>query len=88
MQPIHKLLSRIRWDPRYSRGHFAIGYLDRVAHRIVVIPFENIRFPADAPGLFEIWDDDEGTLHTIPFHRVRRVYRDGRIIWARHPPGE
>lgn len=87
MQPVHKLLSRIRWDPRFRSSRFALGYYDRVTRRIVVVPFEAIRFPADAPGLFEIWDE-EGNLHSIPFHRVRRVYRNGRIIWQRRPPDD
>ena len=87
MLPIHKLLSRIRWDPRFRRGRFVVGYFDRVQQRIVPAPFETIRFPAEAPGTFEI-RDEEGGLHRIPFHRVRRVYRDGRVIWERHPPGE
>lgn len=86
MLPIHKLLSRIRWDPRFSRGRFAIGYFDRLERRVVVAPFDTIHFPPDAPGTFEIWDE-EGALHRIPFHRVRRVYRDGRIIWERRPAG-
>ncbi len=87
MLPIHKLLSRIRWDPRFRTGRFALGYFDRLERRIVVVPFDTIHFPADAQATFEIWDD-EGTPHRIPFHRVRRVYRDGRIIWERRPPGE
>lgn len=77
----------MRWDPRFRVGRFAVGYFDRLERRIVVIPFETIRFPAEAPGTLEIWDE-EGTLHRIPFHRVRQVYRDGRLIWERHPPGE
>jgi uncharacterized protein (UPF0248 family) len=87
MLPIHKLLSRIRWDPRFRIGRFALGYYDRVARRIVQVPFETIRFPADTPRVFEIWDE-EGNLHRIPFHRVRRVYRNGRIIWARRLLGD
>lgn len=87
MLPIQKLLSRIRWDPRFRVGRFALGYFDRVDRRIVVVPFDTIRFPTDAPRTFEIWDE-AGSLHRIPFHRVRRVYRDGRIIWERHPRSE
>ena len=87
MLPIQKLLSRILWDPRFRRGEFALGYFDRVTRAIVKVPFAAIHFPAEAPGNFEI-RDEEGVLHRIPFHRVRRVYRDGRVIWERHPPGE
>lgn len=86
MLSIYKLLSRIRWDPRFRAGRFALGYFDRVARRIVVVPFETVYFPAEAPGTFELWDE-EGNLRRIPLHRVRRVYRDGRIIWERQPPG-
>jgi uncharacterized protein (UPF0248 family) len=85
MLPIHKLLSRIRWDPRFRAGRFDIGYFDRVERRIVVVPFEGVRLPVGAPGMFEVWDD-KGTLRRVPFHRVRRVTRDGRVIWERHPP--
>jgi uncharacterized protein (UPF0248 family) len=84
MLPIHKLLSRLRWDPRFRIGRFALGYFDRVTRRIVVVPFETVRFPAGTPRTFEIWDE-EGTLHRIPFHRVRHVTRNGRIIWQRQP---
>ena len=87
MLPIQKLLSRIRWDPRFRNGRFALGYFDRVARRIVVVPFETLRFPADAPRTFEIWDE-AGDRHRIPFHRVRCVYRDGRIIWERRSSGD
>lgn len=86
MLPIHKLLNRIRWDARFRSGRFRVGYFDRVARRIVVVPFESIRFPAGAPGTFEILDE-EARLHRIPLHRVRRVYRDRRLIWERHPAG-
>lgn len=87
MLPIHKLLSRIRWDPRYRRGRFALGYFDRVARRILTVDFENIEFPPEAPGTFEI-RDEQGAAHRIPFHRVRRVLRDGLIIWKRRLPGD
>ena len=87
MLPIHKLLSRLRWDARFRAGRFVLGYYDRVAKTVVDVPFEIVRFPVEAPGTFEI-QDDEGTLHRIPFHRVRRVLRNGRVIWQRQPRGD
>jgi len=87
MLPIHKLLSRIRWDPRFREGKFEIGYYDRLLHRVLVTPLEAIRFSAAAPHVFELFDD-AGTMHRIPFHRVRRVYRNGNIIWERKPARE
>jgi len=87
MLPIHKLLNRIRWDPRFRAGHFEIGYYDRRENRILVVPLAAIRFPAGTRFAFELYDD-EGALHRIPLHRVRQVTRNGRVIWRRTPPHE
>lgn len=87
MMPIHKFLNRLRWDPRFREGKFEIGYYDRLLNRILVVPLEAIRFSAAAPLVFELYDD-EGTMQRIPFHRVRRVYRNGQIIWERKPVHE
>jgi uncharacterized protein (UPF0248 family) len=32
--------------------------------------------------------DPLGVSHSIPFHRVREVWQDGRLIWERYPAGE
>lgn len=85
MLPIHRLLSRIRWDPRFRAGRIEIGYYDRRENRILVVPLEAIAFPREAPRVFEL-RDPQGNWHCVPLHRVRRVYRDGRIIWERTSP--
>jgi uncharacterized protein (UPF0248 family) len=87
MQPIQQLLNRIRWDPRFRRGRFELGYYDRLARCLVTVPLEAITFPAGVREAFDCYDD-EGVRHRIPLHRVRRVTRDGRVIWQRQPPGE
>ncbi len=87
MLPIRKLLNRIRWDPRFRRGQFALGYYDRRERRVRVVALAELRLPPDRPQVFELWDE-EGELHTIPLHRVRCVYRDGRVIWERRVPGD
>lgn len=83
MQPIHELLSRIRWDPEFSRGRFEIGYHDRLEDRIVRVPLLEVLFP-EGENAFELIDDD-GESHRIPFHRVREVCKDGQVIWQRPP---
>lgn len=85
MQPVQDILNRIRWDPEFGRQSFQIGYYDRVAGRIVVVPFAELVFPPDDRYAFMIIDG-EGTGHTIPYHRVRDIYRDGERIWHREPP--
>ncbi|WJW76411.1 DUF504 domain-containing protein [Thiohalobacter sp. IOR34] len=82
MIPIHELLSRIRWDKEFARGEFKIGYYDRLADRIIQVPFTDLVFPKDDHFAFLIWDED-GEVHSIPYHRVREVYKDGRLIWHR-----
>ena len=86
MQPIHELLSRIRWDTEFARGRFQIGYFDRVADRIVLVPFHEIRFPEGESEIFELLND-EGEAQSIPFHRVREVHKDGQVIWQRPRSG-
>jgi uncharacterized protein (UPF0248 family) len=29
--------------------------------------------------------DDEGTVHRIPYHRIRRITRNGHCVWSRSP---
>ncbi len=82
MTPIHQLLSRIRWDPRFREGRFEIGYFDRMARRLIIVPFENVRFPPGNHLAFEVIDA-QGRAHGIPLHRVRAVYRNGKPIWQR-----
>jgi uncharacterized protein (UPF0248 family) len=86
MIPIQDLLSRIRWDPGFGKGEFAIGYYDRIGNRIVKLPFRRVHFSAGEHFSFDAVEDD-GTVHTVPLHRVRDVWRNGRRIWHRDSPG-
>ena len=85
MTPIHELLARIRWDTEFGTAQFMIGYYDRVIQAQVTVPLERIRFEAGAGFAFEVVADD-GTVHTIPYHRVRNVWRNGELIWHRQAP--
>ena len=82
MIPIQDLLNRIRWDPEFGRGDFEIGYYDRVADAIEVVPLSEVDFPKGIHGFFE-WTDTDNYRHRIPLHRVRQVYKDGKLIWQR-----
>jgi uncharacterized protein (UPF0248 family) len=87
MTPIHELLARIRWDAAFAQGRFVIGYWDRVAGRVQHVDLREIAWDADNPSFFDLLDED-GVGHAIPFHRVREVWRDGALIWQRHPAGD
>ncbi|HJW24753.1 MAG TPA: DUF504 domain-containing protein [Rhodocyclaceae bacterium] len=82
MQPIHQLLARIRWDPEFSRSQFDIGYWDRGAREVVRVRLSEIAWDSGNPSFFDVVDGD-GIEHSIPFHRVRKVWRNGVLIWNR-----
>jgi uncharacterized protein (UPF0248 family) len=82
MIPIHELFARIRWDPEFGRARFVIAYLDHRKEALVRVPFEHIRIPEDHHFAVEAVEDD-GTLHSVPYHRVREVWRDGVLVWQR-----
>jgi uncharacterized protein (UPF0248 family) len=82
MQPVQELLNRIRWDTDWAKDDFRIGYYDRIEQRIIVIAFKEILFPKDDHFSFELIDE-QGHTHSIPYHRVKTVYRNGRLIWQR-----
>jgi uncharacterized protein (UPF0248 family) len=85
MIPIQQLLSRIRWDPEFGRGKFSIGYYDRIARQIIRVPLARLTFETDSHCSFEAIEAD-GSVHSVPYHRVREVYRDGELIWQRPAP--
>lgn len=87
MTPIHELFSRIRWDPDFGAADFIVGYYDRVTKHIVRIPFRELLFDTQDHFSFQLLDE-EGALHSVPYHRVRELYRNGELIWRRTHPGE
>lgn len=82
MIPIQDLLNRIRWDETFAKGEFIIGYYDRVEEHIIRVPFRELFFPEGDHFAFQLVDD-EGETHSIPYHRVKEVYKDGELIWHR-----
>jgi uncharacterized protein (UPF0248 family) len=82
MIPIHELLARIRWDPEFGRGRFEIAYFDRENKHLVRLPLERTAMPPGDRFAFEAIEDD-GSTHSVPYHRVRAVWRDGELIWSR-----
>ncbi len=82
MMPIQELFNKIKWDREFGEGYFEVGYYDRVIEDIVIVGFKELRMEDGDHFLFEITNHD-GVVHSIPFHRVRKVYKDGQIIWER-----
>ena len=59
-----------------------IGYWDHVGRAEVKVSFERIHFEPGEHAVFEVVEED-GSVHTVPLHRVRSVWRDGELIWHR-----
>ena len=84
MIPIQNLLHRIRWDEAFGKGDFEIGYEDHIRNETLRVPFRKLQFEEGNAFSFQV-ESDTGEILTIPFHRVREVYRNGLRIW--HRPG-
>lgn len=82
MVTIQSLLHRIRWDEAFGRAEFTLGYHDRTRHAIVTLPLARIVVEPGNHFSFTAIEDD-GSVHEVPFHRVREVHRNGELIWQR-----
>jgi uncharacterized protein (UPF0248 family) len=82
MISIQRLLQRIRWDREFGTAYFEIGYVDHIAKKIIRLPFTKIHPQQGNPFSFQ-FEDETGEMLAIPFHRIRRVFRDGVLIWNR-----
>lgn len=82
MQPVHELLNRIHWDAEFGKGEFELGFLDHMEQQLIRLPFREISFfPGD--HYFFHYLDAEGEEHSVPFHRIKAVYKNGELIWHR-----
>jgi uncharacterized protein (UPF0248 family) len=82
MIPLRTLLDRIRWDKQFGKGQFEIGYEDHIGQKILRVPLHDVSFEEGNQFSFELRTAG-GEVLTIPFHRVREVYKDGILIWSR-----
>ena len=82
MIPIHELINRIRWDEAFAKGNFVIGYYDQKDKKIIRVPFLQIYLIPSDHFFFQVTNRD-GSPHEIPFHRVKEVYKDSKLIWHR-----
>jgi uncharacterized protein (UPF0248 family) len=87
MIPIQDLLHRIQWDAAFAEAEFEIAYYDRVSRTLVRLPLRYIRFPHGERFAFEAIEAD-GSVHSVPLHRVREVWRNGELIWQRPQPAK
>jgi len=84
VQPVRELLDRIRWDAAF-RGEFEIAFVDHAKPELERVAVRELRFEPGDSFSFE-FPGEEGEWVSIPLHRIRRVYRDGVLIWSRPDP--
>ena len=82
MIPLHELLSRIHWAPEFGRGEFRIGHLDHLCRGLVYVPLWEMHQEPDSYFCFDV-ADEEGVVHSVPYPRVKEVWKDGELIWRR-----
>jgi uncharacterized protein (UPF0248 family) len=80
--PIQALLARIRHDPQFARGRWEIAYLDRTRPFLVRLPLEAVQTRPHIGFVFDVIDE-EGVARSIPYHRVRQVWHEGKVVWSR-----
>lgn len=82
MIPLQDILNRIRWDNDFGRGRFDLGFYDRVEDRIILVPFQQVILREGDHFAFQLISPEEEFI-SVPFHRVRQIYKDGQLIWER-----
>ena len=82
MIPIHALIARILHDPEYGSGHWEISYLDRARPDLVRVPLAHVGTRHHIGFVFDVVDED-GVERSIPYHRVRIVWQNGKMVWSR-----
>jgi uncharacterized protein (UPF0248 family) len=72
-------MSRILWDQKERKEDYEIGIIDRFTKDISFIPASSIE---KTEGRFVMLRTDEGIVE-IPFHRIRKVRKNGSVVWKR-----
>lgn len=83
MKTVQEILSRIRWDEDFAKNTFKIAYYDRVEDNLIIVGFNELQFsPDDRFGFYLI--DQYGQTHSVPYHRVKAIYQNDKLIWHRN----
>jgi len=79
METIRDLLNRIKWDKNLKPEEYSIFYLDRIQKKLIEIKYSDI---LKVESSFMILERD-GEEVEIPLHRIRKVKRNGKLVWER-----
>ena len=63
-------------------GYWATPQRAGFQAQLIKLPFHEVTFfPGD--HYFFHYLDEEGAEHSVPFHRIKAVYKEGELIWYR-----
>ncbi|HLC19882.1 MAG TPA: DUF504 domain-containing protein [Candidatus Nanoarchaeia archaeon] len=79
MMPIHELISKIKWDPNEKPADYFLSYYDRILKSLIEFRFDDIASIEDS--FIQLYKEDK--LLSIPFHRIKQIKKDGKIVWER-----
>ncbi len=79
MITIKELLNRIKWDRKLKPSEYSIFYYDRILDKLIEVKYNDILKIED--GFLEIKSDNK--IIEIPLHRIKKVTRNGKLIWQR-----
>ena len=74
MISIKHLLNKIKWDKRENIEDYSLEYLDRIEKKNIEIRLKDIKIEGD----YIVSEEN-----TIPLHRIRKVKKNGKVIWNR-----
>ncbi|HEC88114.1 MAG: DUF504 domain-containing protein [Methanomicrobia archaeon] len=76
MKHLTDIINKIRWDKRENEEDYSFGYLD---NGIQNFDFKSIDFEQSTKFALAVKTEHE--IKFIPFHKIKRVYRKGEIVW-------
>ena len=74
------ILNKIKWDKSENPDETFVFYFDRIANKLVKIPFNSIK----EIGKSFLTVEKDGEEVEIPIHRVREIKRNEKLIWAKN----
>lgn len=74
MISIKHLLNKIKWDKRENIEDYSLEYIDRIEKKNIEIRLKDIKIEGD----YIVSEEN-----TIPLHRIRKVKKNGKVIWNR-----
>lgn len=73
------ILHKIKWDKSEKPEETFVFYFDRIAKKLIKIPFTSIK---DIGKNF-ITVENDGEEIEIPIHRIEEIRRKEKLIWAK-----